>query len=132
MRGAGSFALFALARVACAQIYADNLPLDHPAIRYAEESPTDPVALLQKRIDRGAAKLEFSENGSGYLPDLLRTLGVNVDSQALVFSKTSFQAAKISPRNPRAIYFNDEVAVGFVRTGDVIELASLDPKQGII
>lgn len=68
----------------------------------------------------------------GYLPSLLEQLGVNPDSQALVFSKTSFQAGKISPRNPRAIYFNDDVAVGWVRGGDGLEIAALDPKQGII
>ena len=32
----------------------------------------------------------------------------------LVFSKTSFQAARIRPRRPRAIYFNDEVSVAYV------------------
>ena len=40
---------------------------------------------------------------------MLKQLGVNPDSQALVFSKTSTQAEKIGPRTPRAIYFNDDV-----------------------
>ena len=65
-------------------------------------------------------------------PACLSTWGSNVDSQALVFSKTSFQAAKISPRNPRAIYFTDDVAVGWVRGGDGIELAGVDPKRGVV
>jgi len=125
-------AILALARLANAQIYADNIPLDHPAIRYFGDSPNDPVAQLQNRLDCGAAKLEFTENGQGYLPGLLRELGIPIDSQALVFSKTSFQAGKISPKNPRAIYFNDQVAVGWVRGGNGIEIASLDPKQGVI
>ena len=51
---------------------------------------------------------------------------------ALVFSKTSFQSARISPHNPRAVYFADDVAVGFVRGGDVLELAGVDPKQGVV
>jgi hypothetical protein len=83
-------------------------------------------------VNEGRASLEFAHDGLGYLPGLLRVLGINVDSQALVFSKTSVQAQRISPRNPRAIYFNDEVAVGFVRGGEGFELAALDPRQGII
>jgi hypothetical protein len=50
----------------------------------------------------------------------------------LVFSKTSFQAPKIAPRTPRALYFNDNVAVGFVRTGEVLEFAVMDPRQGVM
>jgi hypothetical protein len=49
-----------------------------------------------------------------------------------VFSKTSFQAPRIAPRTPRAPYFNDNVSVGFVRTGEVLEFAALDPKQGVM
>src|SRR2546423_11292186 len=47
-------------------------------------------------------------------------------------SKTSFQASRISPRIPRALYFNDRVAVGWVRGGDVVEIASVDPRQGVV
>ena len=111
-----------------AQIYAENLPIDHPAIRYFEGPLDDPVARLGSR----KVRLEFRAGGLGYLPSLLEHLGVNPDSQALVFSKTSFQAARISPRNPRAIYFNDEVAVGFVPGGDGYEVAAVDPRQGVI
>jgi hypothetical protein len=59
-------------------------------------------------------------------------LGVNPDSQTMVFSKTSFQAARIEPRNPRALYFSDDIVVGFVRGSDVLEVAALDPKQGVV
>jgi hypothetical protein len=34
----------------------------------------------------------------------------------------SLQRARISPRMPRAIYFNDDVAVGYCRTGNVLEV----------
>jgi hypothetical protein len=63
---------------------------------------------------------------------LLDRLGVNIDSQVLVFSKTSFQQRLISPRSPRAVFFNDKVAVGSVQGGDVLELMSLDPIQGFM
>jgi hypothetical protein len=125
-------ALAAVAPAASAQVYADNLPVDHPAIRYFQSPLDDPVARLSKRIGSGEVKLPFREGGLGFLPGLLEALGVNPDSQALVFSKTSFQASKISPRNPRAIYFSDNVAVGFVPGGEELEVAALDPKQGIV
>jgi hypothetical protein len=107
------------------------IPLDDPAIQYGQRPVDDPVARLQRRLESGQAKLEVAANGLGYLPSVLKLLGVNPDSQALVFSKTSTQVENIGPRTPRAIYFNDEVLVGFVRNSDVLELASLDPKQGV-
>jgi hypothetical protein len=108
------------------------IPLDDPAIRYGDRSTLDPVARLEKRLENGEVKLDFAPNGWGYLPAVLKQLGVPIDSQVLVFSKTSTQNARISPRTPRAIYFNDDVAVGFVQNGDVLELASLDPRQGVV
>lgn len=125
-------AILTAAPVAHAQVYAENLPVDHPAIRYYQGPLDDPVARLVKRIAAGEATLTFQEGGLGFLSSLLEALGVNPDSQALVFSKTSFQASKISPRNPRAIYFSDNVAVGFVPGGDGLEVAALDPHQGIV
>ena len=107
------------------------IPLDHPAIQYAQQPVNDLVTLLEKRLRGGRAKLNFAPNGLGYLPALLQELGVNADSQVLVFSKTSIQAEKIGPRSPRAIYFNDDVSVGFVRGGDMLEIAALDPRQGV-
>jgi hypothetical protein len=107
------------------------IPLDHPAIRYYQQ-PSDPVAALGKQLESGVVKLDFSPNGWGYLPSLLEKLGINTDSQVLVFSKTSTQTSHISPRTPRAIYFNDEVAVGYVQGGDALEFSALDPKLGII
>jgi hypothetical protein len=108
------------------------VPLDHPAIRYSTDSTNDPVARLAQRLARGEAKLDFEPDGTGHLRSVLKLLGVNIDSQVVVFSKTSFQAPRISPRMPRAIYFADAVSVGWVRGGEVLELASLDPRQGVI
>ena len=107
------------------------IPLDHPAIQYGAASTQDPVARLEQQLEAGTAKLDYSAK-DGYLPSLLKHLGINPDSQMLVFSKTSFQAPKISPKRPRALYFNDNAAVGFVPAGDVMELISVDPKQGVI
>jgi hypothetical protein len=126
-------AVLALVTWAVAQQLEDTfyIPLDDPAIQYGERPVDDPVARLQRRLESGQAKLEESPNGWGYLPSVLKLLNVNPDSQALVFSKTSTQVENINPRTPRALYFNDDVMVGFVRNSDVLELASLDAKQGM-
>ncbi len=107
------------------------VPLDHGAIEYATRPLTDPIAKLQKRINAGELHLDYSEN-NGYLASVLKVLDIPLESQVLVFSKTSFQAPRIAPRLPRALYFNDDVSVGWVRGGDVLEVASVDPKQGVI
>jgi hypothetical protein len=107
------------------------LPLDHEALQYATRPVDDPVARLEKKLAAGEVQMEFDEH-TGYLRSVLRELGVPVESQVLVFSKTSFQATRIAPRTPRALYFNDQVSIGYVRTGDVLEVAAVDPKQGVI
>jgi hypothetical protein len=107
------------------------VPLDNPAIQYVQGPVDDVVSRLQKRMDKGEVRLKY-EDEFGYLRSVLQELTVPAESQVLVFSKTSFQAPRIAPRTPRALYFNDSVAVGFVRTGDVLEFAALDPKQGIM
>src|SRR5262249_5854685 len=66
-----------------------------------------------------------------YLPSLLQNLGIDPESQALVFSKTSFQSTKISPQNPRAVYFTNDAAIGFVRGTEIIEVAAVDNHQGV-
>ncbi len=114
--------MIGLALALAAQVYQQNLPI------HQEPPLDDPVSQLIASYP----KLAYRPGPLGYLPSLLQALGINPDSQALVFSKTSFQSQKISPRNPRAIYFSDSVAVGYVPGGDGMELASLDPKQGIV
>jgi hypothetical protein len=104
---------------------------EHEPINYLSAPVSDPVAQLQKRVDAGTAKLEF-DKANGYLASLLKELKVPVSSQGLVFSKTSFQRDRISPSNPRALYFNDDTYVGYVPGGDVIELASTDPNLGTV
>lgn len=91
----------------------------------------DPVAKLQARLDAGEVELEYRP-GRGYLDSLLELLNVPVSSQMLVFSKTSLQAEFINPDEPRALYFNDDVYVGFVQRGTVLELGSIDPVHGTV
>jgi hypothetical protein len=107
------------------------LPSDHGALRYSSAPLEDRVTRLRKGIAAGHVRLEFDER-QGYLRSLLKALEVPVESQVLVFSKTSFQAPRIGPRTPRALYFNDDVSVGWVPGGDVVEIAAQDPRQGTI
>jgi hypothetical protein len=107
----------------------DAVELDHPAIGYRIAARTDPVALLSARLAAGTTTLAF-EGPSGYLRSLLKALDVPVESQIAVFSKTSLQGARVSPANPRTIFFNDNVAVAWMR-GGFIEITAQDPTQGI-
>ncbi len=104
---------------------------DHPAIRYSDGPRNDAVTALDRAVQAGDITLVF-EPTTGYLHSVLEALDVPLESQLAVFSKTSFQANLINPENPRALYFNDTVAVGWVRGGDVLEVASLDPTQGVL
>jgi hypothetical protein len=90
---------------------------------------SDPIGELQQKIKSGQAKLEF-EKDHGYLVSLLKALKVPVSSQTLVFSKTSLQSERISPKTPRAIYFNDDVYVAWVQGSGLIEVMSTDPEKG--
>jgi hypothetical protein len=107
------------------------LPRDHAAIQYGTAPVQDRIAAFQEQLRSGKAKLEYREP-HGFLDAVLKALDVPVSSQVLVYSKTSFQAPRISPRMARALYFNDDVYVGWVPGGDVLEFAAQDPRQGII
>ena len=93
-------------------------------------STNDAIAKLGLRLADGTASLEYRD-GAGYLPSLLHLLGIDTDSQVLVFSKTSFQHTLITPKNPRALYFNDNVAIGMVPGGTVYEMVALEPSHGL-
>ena len=107
-----------------------NHPVDHPAIAYTTAPLTDAVSILNGRLATGAARLAF-DPVTGYLPALLDALKVPKESQMAVFSPTSFQADRINAQNPRAIFFNDTVSIGWVR-GGLLEVAAQDPKLGPI
>ena len=118
-RLAGAAAGAALLAVAGAGALA--LGQDNPA----PAPPADPVAKLAQDLATGAAPLSGREDARGYLAELLRRLDIPEDSQVLVFSKTSLQARFIDPKSPRAIYFNDTVAVGTVPGAPLIEIMAL-------
>jgi hypothetical protein len=92
---------------------------------------TDVASALTEQLEKGQAKLAY-EPKWGYLRSLLKALDVPIDSQILVFSRTSLQQDKIGPTTPRAIYFNDKIAVGSVQNGALFEIVASDANDGTL
>ncbi len=97
------------------------MPFDEDTIAYSKSKDTGPVARLQECVDKGELKLQY-DAAYGYLLSVLRELKVSTNSQMLVFSKTSFQRERISPQTPRAIFFSDDVYVGFIPGAPLMEV----------
>jgi hypothetical protein len=110
---------------------AGGADIEAAPIHYNTAPADNAVERLRERLRAGDVALERDED-HGYLRSLLRALDVPEASQVLVFSKTSLQRHRISPKTPRALYFNDEVYVGFCRRGDVVELTATDPQLGAV
>ena len=104
---------------------------DHAAIQYSTRETTDAVAALNRKLQAGQIQLSF-DGPRGYLKSVLEALDVPIESQTLVYSETSFQPEHINPTNPRALYFNDSISVGWVNGGELLEIAAQDPRQGVI
>jgi hypothetical protein len=100
---------------------------EQPPISYSASTPTDAMARLQKRIASG--ELAFAGSDQKILHALLNELRVPVESQLLVFSKTSLQRGRIRPERPRALYFSESAYVGWV-PGGLIEVIAIDPLLG--
>jgi hypothetical protein len=128
---AGAAVWLGTVAIGTAQLQHPLLLRNHKAIAYSTTPVSDPVAQLDEKLASGTVRLQH-EGPGGYLKSILTALDVPVESQMLVFSKTSFQAPRITPQNPRAIFFNDAVSVGWVRGGEVLEFIAQDPKQGSI
>ena len=107
------------------------VPFNEPPIEYDKQAATGPVAQLIKRIEAGEVKMKH-DPVHGWLPALLKELGVSQKSQMLLFSKTSLQRNYISPQNPRSLYFNDDVYIGWIPGAPVMELSEVDPVLGTV
>jgi hypothetical protein len=104
---------------------------EHPAIRYERRATTDAVARLATDVAAGRRTLARDPR-SGYLRAVLEALDVPAASQVLVFSRTALQRAHTGPANPRALFFNDRVVVGYIHGAPQLELAVHDPQQGVV
>ena len=95
---------------------------------YYSREPRDAFSRFLTRLGSGEVQLDAGSD-KAQLVSLLAALDVPVSSQLLVYSATSFQGGLIRPENPRALYFNDEVYVGYV-PGGRFEVAAIDPDLG--
>jgi hypothetical protein len=102
--------------------------LDQPPHDYWHRPLKDPFTRLTAELEAGRVTLETGSE-KAFLISLLRALKIPASSQALVFSTTSLQLRLITPSNPRALYFNEDVYLGYI-PGGKIEIVSLDPDLG--
>jgi len=100
-------------------------------ISYSQRQPGNRVSRFIDGIKAGKQTLAYDE-AFGYLPALLDAVEVPRSSQMLVFSKTSLQRQRISPRTPRAIYFSDDVYIGYCQEGDMLEISAVDDQLGAV
>ena len=105
---------------------------DDPAIGYSTTTAlNNAVVEVNKKLQDGTVQLRF-DGRSGFLQSALEALQIPVDSQLLVFSRFSLQRKLINEQNPRALFFNDRVALGWVRGGDLLEVAAHDESAGVV
>jgi hypothetical protein len=102
---------------------------DYPFIRYSDPPEHNEIARLQKRLNDGSVKLVPAPQ-HGYLESVLAALGIDPDSQTLVFSKTSLQIDVITAATPRAIYFDDDTYVAWVQQSGILEIVTMDADRG--
>jgi hypothetical protein len=89
------------------------------------------VERYQQQLENGTAKLAYADDGRGYLPSILRAFNIPRHSQLLVFSASSLQFDKINQKTPRALYYQDNVSVGAVLDGHLIEIIATDRDSGV-
>lgn len=107
---------------------AQGLPeYELPPVEYSSRPASNPLTRFNAALDRQEPEL----TGDAWLPWLLAETGVPVSSQVLVFSRTSLQRDRIHPRRPRALYFNDDLYLGWV-PGGLVEAAVTDPELGLV
>lgn len=113
---------------ALAQVSFEEAP-----INYNQSKPENLITRLQTKLDAGKVTLSYDrKKRTGYLSSVLESLEIPVSSQVLVFSKTSLQVKHIDPQSPRALYFNDDLYIGFVQGGSVLEVSASDAKLGTV
>jgi hypothetical protein len=103
---------------------------EYPVIGYGTKAPQDRFTQVMQELSAQGKTLAYDADGRGYLDSLLQALGIDPSSQVLVWSKTSLKQRYITPENPRSLFFNDEVYVGFVPGSSSLEIGVMDPELG--
>jgi hypothetical protein len=120
------YSLVALSISVSAFLQAQSIPeYELPPIEYSKTGSSNRVTAIQDRLPSRDAQTDLD-----FLKSALSLLEIPVESQVLVFSRTSLQAKSIRPDHPRAIYFSDDCYVGWV-PGGLLEATVSDPKLGL-
>ncbi|MGC4015883.1 MAG: hypothetical protein QM755_15370 [Luteolibacter sp.] len=101
---------------------------EQPPIEYSKAVSKDPAASIGRSLADGSLKLSAT-TPLERVKELLGLLKIPVESQVLVFSKTSKQNPLIDPGNPRALYFSENAYAGYVPGGQM-EIIAHDPVLG--
>ena len=101
---------------------------DLEPIRYSDTMATDRLAGLVKKLEERKAEGQPGQ-GLKALEFILEYLNVPKESQVLVFSKTSLQISRITPQNPRSLFFSENAYVGYV-PGGAVEVIAHDAVLG--
>ncbi|MEA3208281.1 MAG: hypothetical protein QOE70_1338 [Chthoniobacter sp.] len=104
--------------------------LEAPPHSYYQRTLRDRFTRIKDDVESGKIALD-RHSEKAFVISLLRALGIPATSQMLVFSTTSLQLRLISPASPRALYFTEDLYIGYV-PGGRIEVVSLDPELGAI
>lgn len=121
------FGVFSASSLRAQPSYQDIDELPH---RYRQRTPQDRFTQMKDAFESGRMALDRSSE-KAFVLSVLKSLEISPHSQMLVFSTTSLQLSLISPSNPRALYFNEDVYLGYV-PGGRIEIVSLDPELGAV
>ncbi|MFM8470892.1 MAG: hypothetical protein ACKODH_13180, partial [Limisphaerales bacterium] len=106
----------------------DYRDFDQPPHDYWKQTPKDRFSRWMKDVQAGKVELDYGGE-KAFVASVLKSLDIPATSQMLVFSTTSLQLSLISPRSPRAIFFNEDIYLGHV-VGGKIEIVSVDPDLG--
>lgn len=106
----------------------DYRDFDQPPHDYWKQTPKDRFSRWMKDVQAGKVELDYSGE-KGFVASVLKSLDIPASSQMLLFSTTSLQLSLITPRSPRAIFFNEDIYLGWVQGGK-IEIVSVDPDLG--
>ncbi len=98
-----------------------------PPIEYSARIATNQISRLEAELNKHRPKVTEGP----FLRWLLEQAGVPVESQMLVFAKTSLQRDLIAPRQPRSLFFADDLYIGWV-PGGLMEVTTIDPDLGMV
>lgn len=108
----------------------DRVPYGREPVDYFGTETDDAVSKLQRLLASGETRLN-ADDRFGYLLSVLERLDVPLESQLLVYSKTARAPDLVSPKTPRAVFFNDEVSVAWIPESRELEVTAVDPVKGV-